>query len=258
MKSYKMLANDALCDELLKHYLGEVYYLSTKASVKCVTKKVTATTLDEYIKLLAEGYINAKPSEGLETYLDEVLEDEWFHKWPLVRWIYAKRSLERKTDITNRKRKEANIDYEISILDSLAKEGWPGAITDIGLCGLCGRIPTVNYECAICMWIYASRKGYQAARLCLYAQLKSREYANLCDELKLFVIDEAMAWFLENNNATRENFEEKLDGWCLKHAKELRAQSNRLQKAVSNKTFLRKTVGVLGWPDGDGPYAIKY
>ncbi len=248
----------ALYDKLLKHYLGEEYYLATQVPVNCITDKVSATTIDEYIKLLIDGYINVEPIEKLQLYLDEVLEDKWFHQWPLVKWAYAKRSLERKTERGYKKRSAENSDCEIAILDALAKEGWPGAMTDVGLRGYCGRFPTMNYECAICMWIYASKKGYHAASLCLYAQLKSREFEKLSDELKLFVVDEAMSWFLEENKVTREDFEGKLDGWRLVRAKELRAQNLCLHESVANKSFLRNTVGALGWPNGDSPYEIRY
>ena len=51
MTNSKPIYYEALCDELLKHYLEPEYYLTTKSPITYVTTKVTATALDEYIKL---------------------------------------------------------------------------------------------------------------------------------------------------------------------------------------------------------------
>ena len=260
MNSCEKMDKNALCDEILKHYLEPEYYLATKQPLVCVPTKKVATRLDEYIKLLTEGYINVGICEELLKYLDEMLENEWFHQWPLVYWLYIHRTFHRKTTIAykDNKREAENVDAEVRILDILAKAGWPGAMADIGVCGFTHKIPNRTLEQCICMWIYAYRKGYTTAGCYLFAQLKSKEYMQLCDEVKMFVLDGAVGWYLDNNEATESNYTEKLSGWPLKRTRELLTQREGINKIVTERAMIRGTAGRLFWPEGKSPYEINY
>lgn len=259
MKSYEMLDDDALCDELLRNYLEPKYYLATKRPLVCVATPKIATTLDEYIKLLTEGYINVEIFKGLDNYVDKLLENEWFHKWPLAYWIYVHRTFDRKTTIDyNKKQFEENVDAEIRALDVLAKEGWPGAMADIGRCGIIGRIPGKSFEQCVCMWIYAYRKGYRAAGGYLLAASRMNEYSQLCDEVKMFVLEGATAWHLEDYGVTESNYKDTLDGWPLKRTKELLNERKRTRKIVVERALMRETIGRLSWPEGESPYEINF
>ena len=257
MKSYEMFDEDALCDEILKHYLEPEYYMATKRSLPCVTTKKTATTLDEYVKLLAEGYINVEIREELDQYVDVLLENEWFHQWPVVYWMYIHRAYDRKVYAPYKKDYVAeSVEAEIKILNALAKEGWPGALADVGRCS--NRIPGKDFERRICMWIYAYRRGYLTAGGYLFAYLRSAEYEQLCDELKMFMLDGAVGWFLDNNGATESNYKETLSGWPLKRTRELLNQSKCMRALVVEKVMMRDTAGRLFWPEGESPYEIQY
>ncbi len=261
MTNCKPIDYDALCDELLRHYLDPEYYLATKAPINCVTSEVTATAIDEYIKLLTEGYINVEIREELDKYITELLENDWFHQWPLVRLEYASRSLRRKTEVNYQKNKkrEENIDREIELLDSLAKEGWPNAMAKIGAhYYVYGGSPKHNYESCVCLWIYSIRKGYLAAGEYLYSVFITGKYEQLCEELQIIFLKEVSTWFLEKHNATLDDYIDKLDKPELENYKKMCKGLEKLQKAVSERLYMRETVGKLFWPNGDSPYEIKY
>lgn len=261
MTNCKPIDYDALCDEIFRHYLDPEYYLATKTPINYVTSIVTATTIDEYIKLLAEGYINVEIREELDKYLTELLENEWFHQWPLVRLEYASRSLNRKTEVNYQKNSkcEENVDYEIELLDSLSKEGWPNAMAKIGARYYAyGGFLKHNYESCVCLWIYSIRKGYLAAGGYLYSLFMTGEYEQLCEELQMILLKEVSNWFLKKHNVTLEDYTEKLDKVELENYKKMVKRLEKLQKTLSERLFMRETVGKFFWPDGDSPYDIKY
>lgn len=259
MNDYGLLDENALCDELLKHYLEPEYYMATKRPLVCVTTKKEATTLDEYIKLLSEGYINVEILEKLDKYADELLENEWFHKWPLVQWVHMHRAFDRKTAVDYKKRRsQESVAAEIRTLDFLAKNGWPGAMADIGRCGFIGKIPGKSFEQCICMWIYAYRTGYMTAGAYLFAQLKTKEYMQLCEEIKMFVLEGAIGWFLDNNDATESNYKEILSGWPLERTRELLNHRKCMRKIVADRALIRGTAGRLFGPEGESLYEINY
>ena len=261
MTNCKPIDYDALCDELLRHYLDSEYYLATKAPINCVTSEVTATTIDEYIKLLTEGYINVEIREELDKYITELLENDWFHQWPLARLEYASRSLRRKTEVNYQKKKkrDENIDHEIELLDSLAKEGWPNAMSKLGAhYYVYGGSPKHNYESCVCLWIYSIRKGYLTAGEYLYSVFITGEYKQLCEELQMVLLKEVSKWFLKKHNAALDNYIDTLDKAELENYKKMCKGLEKLQKEVSERLYMRETVGKLFWPNGDSPYEIKY
>lgn len=260
MVTCKPIDYDVLCDELLKHYLSPEYYQATKAQIKYVVSKVTATTIDEYIRLLIEGYINVEVREELDKYIDELLENKWFHQWPLVQLEYVLRSIHRKQEINCKKniKRDVNIDCEIEILEALSIDGWPNAMTEIGAYNyIYKRQSEHSYERFVCLCVFSSRKGFLSAGGRLYSVILSGEYETLPEELQLLVLKEASSWLLINKGATLEDYEEKLEKYDLEEYKKMCRKVEKLQKTVSERFFMRETAGRLFWSDGGSPYDIK-
>ena len=252
---------DVLCDELLKHYLEPACYSATKIPINFVTSDVIATTIDEYIKLLSMGYINTGIREELDVYIDELLKDKWFHQWPLVRFELASRELDRKTEVNYSKKKktEETLDYELDILSSLAKEGWPNAMVKIGVHNyIYGESSKYKYESYICLCVFAHRKGYQLSGRHLFTEFITGKYEQLCEELQLLVLKEASTWILKVNGATLDNYIEKLDDYNLVNYKKMCKKIDKLKEPVSHRMFMRNTSGKLFWSDDESPYDIKF
>ena len=262
MANYAPIDYDALTDELLEHYLDPEYYQATKVPVKYVTDRVTATTLDEYVKLLCAGYINVDLCEELAeyNYIDALLENEWFHQWPLAHWAYIRRTMRRKSEAALKKKKqsEENIDCELEKLSSIAKEGWPNAIADLAAEYYCKKVPEDSGERYICMWIYASRKGYRVAGHYLYVETIHDEYERFCEELQLLILEEVISWYFEENNVTEDNYKKMLVNDSLRYANKLCKKRDNLREQVARKMRMRETAGRLFWPKGESPYEIKY
>ena len=121
--------------------------------------------------------------EGLNTYWLELLENEWFLRWPLVRWSYASRLLHGAGCRTNKKK-------ALKHLLPLVKEGCPGALYDIGFCHRYSGSLELNYERGICLWIESSKRGYYTAWEELYKEFDLKLYKELGDELRLFFLYE--------------------------------------------------------------------
>ena len=85
----------------------------------------------------------------------------------------------------------------------------------------------------------------------------SGEYETLPEELQLLVLKEASSWLLINKGVTLEDYEEKLEKYDLEEYKKMCRKVEKLQKTVSERFFMRETVGRLFWPDGGSPYDIK-
>lgn len=260
MSTCKPIDYDVLCDELLKHYLSPEYYQATKAQIKYVISKVTATTIDEYIRLLSEGYINVEVREELDKYIDELLENKWFHQWPLVQLEYVLRSIHRKQEVNCKKniKQDVNIDCEIEILEALSMDGWPKAMTEIGVYNYIYKSGSeYSYERFVCFCVFSSRKGFLSAGGRLYSVVLSGGYDTLPEELQLLVLKEASSWLLVDKGATLEDYEEKLEKYDLEEYKKMCRKVEKLQKTVSERFFMRETAGRLFWSDGGSPYDIK-
>lgn len=261
MATCKPIDYDVLCDELLKHYLEPACYSITKIPINFVISDVTATTIDEYIKLLSMGYINVSIREELDEYIDELLKDKWFHQWPLVRFEFASRELSRKTEVNYKKKKktEETLDDELDILSSLAKEGWPNAMVTIGMHNyIYGGLSKYKYETYICLCVFAHRKGYQLSGHYLFTEFITGKYEQLCEELQLLVLKETSAWILKANGATLDNYIEKLDDYNLAYYKKMCKKIDKLKEPVSHRMFMRNTSGKLFWPVCESPYDIKF
>jgi TPR repeat protein len=134
-------------------------------------------TLDEYLKLLIDGYINVELRTGLEKYLMELLEDEWFYQWPFVHWAYASRLLYKAK--SDRAKKKA-----VEHLRPLAEAKCPGALHDMGYCYMYGVGLEYSYNKAIYHWIMASQLGYLDSQTALLEEYRyGSDYKNLPEEL---------------------------------------------------------------------------
>ena len=161
--NYSCVDFDSIYNELLKYHLGSEYYPIADNSDFYKTTKISASTLDEYLMSLIRGYINIELPEDLNKHLMEVLEDDWFLKWPLVQWAYWSRTL---YGIGRRK----NVKQSAKNLIPMAKAGNPGALFDIGYCHRYSGGLEINYDRGICLWIEASKRGYRKAWEELYRE----------------------------------------------------------------------------------------
>lgn len=250
MASYFPTDYEALYNDLSKHYLGPDYYPITKGTEQYNLSPKEATTLDEYMYLLVNGHINVTLRKGLDTYWMELLENEWFHKSPLVRWSYATRLFHGTGCRASKKRAIMN-------LLPLAKEGCPGALCDIGFCHIVSDGLELNYERAICLWIESNRRGYLKAWDKLYREYEMNTYKDLCDELRLFFLYEVYTGFLRSKDATPQDYLQKFDEKESKNLRRIFKEGRKLQKQVSEKTILRLSAELF-WSDEDNPYGIDF
>ncbi len=237
-------------DKVFSHYLGEQYFSFTEQTEEYKTEKKEVNTLDEYIWLLSRGYINVELHSDLSKHLMELLEDDWFFQWPLVRWTYASRLLygtgHRKV-----------VKRAVEILIPLVKEGCPGAMFDIGFCHRLSEGLELNYEKTICLWIESSKMGYRKAWESLYIDYITGQYKNLIDELKFFFLYELFIRFPENKGCTWEDFEKHLSEKDIEVLAKIYREGKRLDKIVS-KNFRSYSTASLFWDEENNPYKIKF
>ena len=252
MANIEKVDYDALYEEVVGHYLGQDFYADVKGLERYKTKSMKAETLDEYIGFLSEGYINVELPEELDRYLMELLGNEWFYQWPLVYWTFASRLLHGKGIRASKKK-------AISILLPMAKQGQPGAMYDIGCCyHYSGYILKRNYERAICLWLESSKKGYLEASNQLNTQYNIQMfYKGLPDELKMFVLSELYMIYLRKFNGDPKNVLQNLNETEIKRFKKICNEGKRLQKVVSEKTFMRNMTQIA-WDEKDNPYRIEF
>ena len=241
---------ESLYNELLGDYLGSEYYPLPAKNAEYKTDLVEAHTLDEYLSLLIKGYINASLRVGLDKHWMELLEDEWFLQWPLVRWSYATRLFHGQGCRANKK-------HAVKILLSLAKDGCPCAIHNIGICHRFSDGLEFKYELAICLWIEASKRGYYKAWEDLYNEYQMSFSKGLCDELRLIFLYEVFTGLLRSRNATRENYIQKFDEKEQDEIKQIYNEGKRIQKRVREKLVLRFSAALF-FDDTDNPYNIDF
>ena len=252
MTNIEKVDYDALYEEVVGHYLGKDFYADVKGLEKYKTTQMEAETLDEYIGLLSEGYINVELSEDFDSYLMELLENEWFYRWPLVHWSYASRLLHGKGIRASKKR-------AVSILLPMAKAGQPGAMYDIGYCyHYNGYTLERNYERAVCLWLESSKKGYRKASRQLNEEYDNQFfYKELPDELKMFVLYELFMLYIKDYDNDPKKAMESFNERELKRFKKIFNEGKRLQKTVSEKAFMRNMTKIA-WDDKDNPYRIDF
>lgn len=245
-----MVDFDSIYDEILKHHLGPQYYPIEDNLDFYKTDKIETYTLDTYLMSLIRGYINVELSVDLDKHWMELLEDDWFLKWPLVQWSYWSRTL---YGVGRRK----NIKQSVKNLIPMAKSGNPAALFDIGFCHRFSGILEHDYSKAICLWIEASKRGYHKAWENLYNEYVINQYHQLNDELKLFFLFEIYSHFLENRDISLEECSKKITEEDMTNLRKIYNEGKRLEKTVSKKAQLR-SMTALFWDEEDSPYKIDF
>ena len=142
-------------------------------------------TLNEYILHLSQGYVNVSLPSDLEKHLMELLEDEWFHRWPLVRWAYATRLLRGE-------KCERNTARALEILSPMANLGFAGAECDLGYCYYHGLEFARSYPKAAEWYLKASRHGFIVAQNWIKGEYINGDYKSLPDLLVKALLDEVL------------------------------------------------------------------
>lgn len=252
MTSIEKVDYDDLYEEVLSHYMGKNFPVDVKRVENYKTTKMEASTLDEYISFLIEGYINIELCSDLDNHLMDLLENKWFHQWPQVYWSYASRLLHGKGIRRSTKR-------ATKVLLPMAKEGHPGAMHDIGCYyRLTNSRKEFNYELAICLWLESSKKGYLEASKSLNDDYDNTiAYRWLPEELKLFFLNELYMLYFRNNNNDPAEVVKNLNEQELKRFKGICNEGKKLQKVISERAFMRNTTR-LAWNDEENPYKIDF
>ena len=241
-----------LFEKLFKHYLEPEFYGALDKKSDYITKIKVTEFLDEYLASLIKGHINIRASSELDTYIMEVLEDEWFLQWPSIRWAYASRIL------NNGKRGKKGA---IEILFQLAKEGYPGALYDIGFCYRNGIGVERDYKKAICLFMLSSSMEYCEADERLELEWSSKEAKELGVELRFFFLYYLLLAGTRRYNLKIENDivieDENINKEILKIYKKTFSEYKKLQKTVVKKECLRGTFDLL-WTDEENPYKIDF
>jgi hypothetical protein len=244
-------------NDTIKYYLGDRFHLPYESRDKVIRDIIEpATTIDEYIVSLIEGYMNAEVEERLERYIIEVIKEECFHKWPLVRWAYATRLL------YNQKASKKDIKRAVEFLQLLSEEGYPCAIGDLAYCYRYGEGVERSYEKAICLWVMASRKGYKKAHDFLKSEYELSCSKELPEELRLLLVNRILWLFIGEHNIPVAHYVTYSviypDGLSEKVAKSLNKIYNehkKLCKVVQDKAYMRHC-GQLCWSSEENPYNI--
>ena len=249
-----LLSNELnlLFEKLFKHYLETEFHGILNKKGDYITEIKTTEFLDEYLGSLIKGYINISLSADLEDYLKELLEDEWFFQWPSIQWAHSTRILH-----GNKRGKKKAIEN----LFQLAKEGYPGAIYDVGKCYRNGERVERDYKKWICLLIVSSNMRYQEADNELEWEFKYREAKELGIELRFFLLHCLLLAGIRRYNLKIENDtiieSEKIHPTIFKDYKKAFSEYKRLKKTVVEKDRLRSTFELL-YGDEDNPYKINY
>ena len=247
MTDEKTLVCDAEYLEAEKRYIEEQYpHLSYLDKDKRTFIKTT--TLDEYLYLLMNGFVNVELRSELEKYLMELLEDEWFYQWPFVYWAYASRLLYKAK--SDRAKKRA-----VALLLPLAEAKCPGALYDIGYCYMHGEGLEYSYSKAIHNWVLASQLGYLNAQESLLSEYRSAsDYKKLPIECNLEFHYEVINLILKKNNADEFTIDTKLSDKECKKLRKFAKETRHLEEQVSKQSQLQE-IGKFFWGDDEeNPY----
>lgn len=208
-----------------------------------------AYTLDEYIRLSMDHCINVEIDSNLLKYLIELLDDPWFHQWPLLRWTYASNLL-RGTWCAR------DVERAIDILLPMADEGMPGALHDIGYCYMYGLKWEKSYQKAISLWIQASSKDYRAAQNSLKFEYENGDYKSLPEELRLSLLREILRAFMRDKDIKGDNISCELDEKERKKLIKLKKEIDKLTKFVVEKERMRDASSLF-WNEDENPYKLS-
>lgn len=206
-----------------------------------------AETLDEYIDFLIHGFINVELRTGLEKYLMELLEDEWFHQWPLVHWAYVTSLIHNAK--SDRARKRA-----VEFLHPLVEAKCPGALHDMGYCYRHALGLEYSYEKAIHYWIMASQLGYINSQEELIIEYRyGSNYKSLPDELRLQFHHEVMKLILKENDADEYNIPRKFNKKERAEFTKFCKETKRLEEHIQKQQRLQD-IGEFFWGEDENPY----
>lgn len=248
-----MIDYHSVLQETLSHYFRDEIYATQRNDLQLITTPIVATTIDEYLVRLIQGYVNVKIEERLEKYLFELIKGEWFQQWPLVRWAYATRLLH------NDKASARDLECAATILFQLAQEGYPNALSDVAFCYCYGIGVERSYEKALCLWIFASKKGYHRAHEELKREFDLTRSKDISDELRFFLVNRMLWIFIMEHNVPVVDsviYPECLDEKVQKQLRKLCYEHRRLGKIVIHKAVFRHS-GRLCWSDEENPYNIE-
>ena len=126
------------------------------------------TTINQCIDDLVNGHADANVYMELGKHLMELLEDEWFHQWPLVRYKYAANLLYGYFDGRSHEKNYIDGDPEraIKILRPMAEAGLATAQYDVGRYY---EFEEKDLEAALVWIIKASKQEYHYAHKYLYS-----------------------------------------------------------------------------------------
>lgn len=143
----------------------------------------TTETLDSYIYELSCGCACPELPKELEKHFMELLEDDWFWQWPLVRYKYAKMLLYGYCDYSGEIVRDIEEDRQraMEILMPMAKAGFAPAECDIGWCYMCGVHFQRDYETGVTWWMRASEHGFDEGHNSLTYQYTCGDYKQLPD-----------------------------------------------------------------------------
>lgn len=230
-----------------KYAAEEEAYWEREYKTKFVTPH-KAYTLDDYIYFLKEGAINVELDSRLNMYIMPLLEDKWFHQWPMVRQTYASRLLH---GICCKRDVEGAID----ILLPLADQGYAGALYDIGYCYIYGLKWDRSYEIGTYLWIESSRRDYHEAQRNLKYEYEYGGYKNMLPCFKLNFVREIKRLFMEEHEINEEDAEDKLDAKEWERFRKLERQIERFQREHDNRPSWLDVIG-LSWGDENNPHKL--
>ena len=247
-----MMGYRGVFEETLEYYFGSEHYPKQKALGSFELSEKEAVALDEYLACLINGHINVQILPNLEKYLMELIKDEWFHQWPMIRWAYATRLLHKE------KASAKNLKRAVELLLPLAEEGFPGAMCDMAECYYKGIVVERSYERAICLWIAASRQGYKEAHTKIKLEYDSSYSKGLTDELRLFLVNRRLWIFIEEKKLQDEDgliCPEKLTEGYQRIFYKILDEHNKLLNLVAKKTCFRYAE-MLFLSDDENHYSI--
>lgn len=221
-----------------------------------VRASLWANTLDDYLGFLMEGYHAVHLRYGLEKHLKDVLEDEWFFQWPLIRLAYASQLLEEA--VKQKKPSQKKIKKALEILLPLADKKYPGALLDVGECYFNGWGMEQSYPKAIDCWVKGSLMGFGGAedrlKRSFFADNK-RRYMELPMRLRLIYLYEAIRLYMEHYYATAETFVDKLDSGERRKVQQACREIIRCEQGLPRQQYLRDAARLF-LDDDENPYKL--
>ncbi|MBQ7089104.1 MAG: sel1 repeat family protein [Clostridia bacterium] len=216
-----------------------------------MVKSQWAGTIDEYLMLLIKGHHQVCLRSDLEKHLMDVLEDEWFLQWPLIRLSYASRLL-RGTGCRK------SVKKAVEILLPLAEKGYPGALYDMGECYMEGWGVEQSYPKAIDCWLKAGHMGYTSAQQRVKESFFAdyhRRYLELPLRLRLDYLYESIRLYMEHHYATVYTISDKLDSKERIKLQQACREIIRCEKKLPLQQYLRDAASLI-WDDDENPYKL--